>query len=220
MVVVSTAGSCKSFRKHVAPKTILCQKATPITTVQLAHFCYCHKHSLQISARDKFYNTAIQTFQVTLSFSTNAGPRLGWLRHADADCPLCQEATRPSFLSTSAHLCTPVITFLPFLDFCTLWLLQDPMRPSRQVAKAPPHEGRIPANACSSHRKSRLYSTAWGTTQPELSQHELSLRHKAWRTKSSQTMVPHRRRTSGTPHRQSLNYQPLQQSKTKDACFQ
>lgn len=136
------------------------------------------------------------------------------MRHAGADRPRGQEATRPSPRS-AARLCAPAITCLPLLDFCTLWLLQDPMRPHSPAATAPSHKGWSREREQLSQEEQPLLGTV-RNSRAEPSRHKLSPRREAWRAQSGQTMVPHRRTTLGKPHRQSLNCQPLQQSKTKD----
>lgn len=115
----------------------------------------------------------MQTIQVTLSFSTNAGQD-----RAVATSVLLRRAvhsasrSRVPSLSPRAHVCTPLITFLPFLDFCTLWLLQDPMRPHNPAARAPSHGGWVPEKCTqfSQDGQPLLHSHKEGTTQAELRQ--------------------------------------------------
>lgn len=178
------------------------------------------KHYLQITAKDKFYNLPSKQSKLHLAFPPTQD------QVTLTVCPLCQEATRLSSLSSWAHkLLSPFIYSSHHLSPLS-WLLHT-------LAAAGPHETaqpgcqssitwRLGTRECmqlSQEGQPLLHSHEEGTTQAELSQHELSLRHEAWRTTSSQTMVPHRRRTSGKPHRQSLNCQPLQRSKTKDNWF-
>lgn len=78
MVALSTAGSCKSFHKKCSTKNNpLPKKATLLRQFSSFISTTSHKHYLQIGAKNKFHNTAIQTIQVTLSFSRKGGPRLG-----------------------------------------------------------------------------------------------------------------------------------------------
>lgn len=131
--------------------------------------------------------------------------------------PTIHAARRPHVppRGSAACLCAPAITCLPFLDFCTLWLLQDPMRPHSPAATAPSHKGWSREREQLSQEEQPLLGTV-RNSRAEPSRHKLSPRREAWRAQSGQTMVPHRRTTLGKPHRQSLNCQPLQQSKTKD----
>lgn len=68
-------------------------------------------------------------------------PRLRSMASADAEGPTPAPASTAHPFRAHSMPWAPAITCLPFLDCCTLWLLQDPMGRHGPAATAPLHTG-------------------------------------------------------------------------------